>query len=672
VIREIVLSLFGAVFHVSPAGDDAWTGLLAAPNAGRSDGPFATLERARDAARALPPGEPRVVRLRGGTYRLRETLRLGPDDSGLVLEAYPGETPVVSGAVPVTGFREVSIRGRRFFEAPAPDAPWDRRQLFAAGRRRGIVRHPKSGFLRFESLPDASPETPWHEGQTRARFSEGDLAAFQNFADVEIVALHFWVESRLPLAAIDEKDRIASFSKRSVFRLTDDHSSRPARYYVAGALEHLSEPGEWCADSKAGRVVVAPLPGETAGSFSAEAPALERLVAVAGEGETGRVAEEIVFRGITFAHAAHAPFRGGPGTWPRPDVAGPPQAAVTLPAAIEWTFARGGSIEDCTVEGVGGYAISLGEGCVSNAIRGCALRDLGGGGVKIGTTAIPASEASRAGGNSVTDCVVAEGGLVAHSAVGIWIGQSGGNRIAHNEVRDVRYTGISVGWTWGYGASAAKGNTIESNVVSGIGGGWLSDMGAIYTLGPSEGTVIRGNVFRDVESAGYGGWGIYFDEGTTGVVAEGNLVHRTKSSGFHQHYGRDNVVRNNVFAFGRESQVARSRAEEHLSFTFEGNVVLWRAGDLLSGNFSGNEGVRFDRNVYFRTDGQAPSFAGATLEEWRARGHDRASLVADPLCADPEGGDFTLRDDSPARPLGILPIDVSRAGPRKKKERAGE
>src|SRR5262249_23791717 len=148
--------------------------------------------------------------------------------------------------------------------------------------------------------------------------------------------------------------------------------------------------------------------------------------------------------------------------------------------------------------------------------------------------------------NAVTDCHVHGGGRVFHQAVGLWVGQSSGNRLAHNHVHDLYYTGISCGWTWGYGRTLGRGNVIEANHGHDLGRGWQSDLGGVYTLGVQPGTVVRGNVFHDIAGHRYGGWGIYFDEGTTQVVAEDNLVYRTTHGGFHQHFGRENVVRNNV------------------------------------------------------------------------------------------------------------------------------
>jgi parallel beta-helix repeat protein len=226
---------------------------------------------------------------------------------------------------------------------------------------------------------------------------------------------------------------------------------------------------------------------------------------------------------------------------------------------------------------------------------------------------------------------------------------------------------------------------IEFNDIHHIGLGMLSDLAGVYTIDRSEtphGVIIRNNVVHDVESRGYGGWGIYFDDGTTGVIAENNIVYRCKSAGFHMHFGngnnlRENTVRHNIFALSREAEIQRSRDEPHLQFTFEDNIVYWKEGALLTGNW-GQQGYRFGRNVYW--DGRfvgidpekAIRFGPWTLQEWRKRGQDLNSILADPLFVDPDKGDFTLKPDSPALKLGFSPIDVSNVGPRPATRRQGK
>ena len=254
-------------------------------------------------------------------------------------------------------------------------------------------------------------------------------------------------------------------------------------------------------------------------------------------------------------------------------------------------------------------------------------------------------------------------GLVFPPAVGVWVGQSGGNTISHNHIHDVYYTAISVGWTWGYGPTLARDNAIEFNHLHDIGKDMLSDMGAIYTLGVQPGTVIRGNLIHDISSFTYGGWGIYPDEGSSNILIENNIVYRAKSAGFHQHYGRENIVRNNIFAWNIEHQLMRTRAEPHLSFTFERNIVCFDRGRLLGSNWSGDQ-FKMDRNVYWDVRGEPVRFAGKSWEQWREAGHDTGSVLADPLFVNPAKYDFTLRPDSPALKLGFQPIDLSGVGPR--------
>jgi hypothetical protein len=195
-------------------------------------------------------------------------------------------------------------------------------------------------------------------------------------------------------------------------------------------------------------------------------------------------------------------------------------------------------------------------------------------------------------------------------------------------------------------------------------------MGAVYTLGIQKGTVIRNNRIHDVNSHGYGGWGLYTDEGSSDIVLENNVVFRCKSATFHQHYGRDNIVRNNVLAFGKEHQLMRTREEQHNSFTFERNIVLFDSGDLLGSNWS-NDRFTMDSNLFWdlRPGASAATlrFKGLSLGEWQKRGHDLHSIVTDPLFVAPDKGDFRLQRRSPALKLGIKPIDLSQVGVRKRR-----
>jgi parallel beta-helix repeat protein len=395
-----------------------------------------------------------------------------------------------------------------------------------------------------------------------------------------------------------------------------------------------------------------PMPGEDMTQAQVVAPVPNQLILFQGNAATGNFVANLRFNGLTFQYT----------DWAMPATGyADLQAAFDIPAAVQGTGTNSITFENCTFAELGQYAISLGSGSSNNSIVSNVMTDLGAGGVKIGDPGIPIS-GSETMANVVSDNQIYNIGLVYPGAVGIWVGQSSGNTIAHNSIHDTFYTGISVGWTWLYGPSAAQGNLIEFNQIYAVGRGMLSDMGGIYTLGVQPGTVINNNVIHDVTSYAYGGWGVYLDDGSSDILVENNVAYNTLSGGFICS-GAQNTVQNNVFALGTTSQIYRAWQDTNLSFTFEHNIVYWNQGPLLAGLWGDGEYL-FDYNLYFQAAGSPVMFLGWTFAQWQAQGQDVHSLIADPLFTDPANGDFSLAAGSPAYNLGFQPIDVSTVGPR--------
>jgi hypothetical protein len=660
--------------HVSPKGNDAWSGRLDFPNPAGTDGPLTTIAGARDTVRKLrqQPGGlagPVRVLIHGGEYFIAEPIVFTPEDSGtadatIAYEAAPEEPrPVIHSGRRITGWTEDN--GRWVAELPdVANGNWDFGALWVNGARRMPARTPnaahpfgdypeKSDFFYMDGavmVPDGKGGEAKSASSLKCR--EGDIKPWAGLDDAIFVVFHSWETSLHRVKSYDEGKRTVEFTGAAPWCFT--YWNQDQRYYVENLLEGLDQPGEWCLRRREGKVYYMPMPGETLDNTQIIAPVARQLVLLKGRPAEGAFIDHLAFRGLDLRYA---------GETIEPQGHADSQAEATLPASFECVGARNCVIEDCFIGHIGNYGVWFRTGCQNNVMRHSELCDLGGGAVRMGEAGNPASDNEISGGNTVDNCFLHEGGLIYRGAIGVWIGRSSNNTVSHNEICDFRYSGMSIGWSWGYDPSSANHNIAEYNHIHDVGKGQLSDMGGIYTLGISPGTVLRNNYIHDIISnpAVSCGWGMYTDEGSTDVLLENNVVINTRSGGFHQHYGKENRIVNNIFALSHNEQIIRSRQEEHTSFFFERNIVYYNNGRLLGSAWS-NGKYAMDNNLYWDASGQDVEFAGKSLAEWQAAGFDQHSVVADPLFVDPEHRDYRLKPESPALALGFKPIDVGEAG----------
>lgn len=643
------------VYYVAANGNDNWSGKLAEPNKEGTDGPFASITQARDAIRELKKSEyglkaPVNVMVRGGTYYLDEAFVLTSEDSGteecpVTYQAYPDERPILSGGRPIKGWKE-GKDGLWFAEIPGvkEDACYFN-QLFVNGERRICARLPKAGcYFRTARPLDAGG----------FYYEEGDLKEWDNIEDVRIVLYHSWETSMHYISSLNTENGVVKFQSPAPW--TTGYWEKKQRYYVENVFEGLDTPGEWYLNRKTGILYYYPLPGENLETVEVIAPLLDvTLFNFNGRPEEEDFIEYIFLKGLSFQHTnAYLPE-----IMPNSS-----QAAFNQQAAIMASGLRNSAIENCEIAHVGEHGIWLRAGCQDNRIFHCHIHDLGAGGVRIGEGSDPSAESLATLRNVVDNNFIHDGCYLFHGAVPVWIGRSSYNSVTHNEICDFDYTGISVGWSWGYAPSSANNNIIEYNHVHHLGNGdGLSDSGGIYTLGISPGTKVRFNLFHDLYSYPYisHGSGIYPDEGTTEMLIENNIVYNVTTSGFFQHYGRENLVRNNIFAFSGEAGATRCREEDHISFYFESNILLCEHENMLSRAWS-NGNYRIDNNLYWNLGGSEIKFVSLSFEEWQAKGNDRHSIIADPMFVDTKKYDFRLKPNSPALKLGFKSIDMSKVG----------
>ncbi|SDF06602.1 right-handed parallel beta-helix repeat-containing protein [Terriglobus roseus] len=631
------------VVYVSPTGKDEWSGKLADTNTAGNDGPLQTLEAARNHVRALRQqkyaGTIHVI-LRGGTYSLERTFELRPEDSGLssgptIYEAYPHEEPVVSGGVRVTDWTETA---KNVWQTSPGFATT---QLFWDGLRLPRTQTPKNGYLRMVGKTNA-------DTQFQLQYDNDDIPSEWAGTGAEVVLYIAWFEARYPILAVDTVHRIATLAgsaKGSAFE-------SQARYIVENIPGTPEVADTWQQDKKSNVIQLHERPFESLRNAEVIAPRLTYLMDVKGtNGTPGRV-HDLRFSGITFAYSRWRMTESGLKS---------NQAADIAEAAINFRGTDDITVDHCTFHGIGGYALAFLGGNQHAIIDHNHFFDLGAGGIRIGEGVVPKGPEQVSSHHVITNNEIDHDGLVYPSAVGIWVLISGDNVIAHNHLHDLTYSAISVGWSWGYSPVPVANNRIDHNLIHDI-GTVLSDLGGIYMLGVQPGTRIDHNLIHHVGCFTYGGWGIYLDEGSTGITVEDNIVYETQSAGFHIHYGRDNVVRNNILAFNRDYAARRTRSEGFHALTFERNIVVLSTGSVLDGVWSDGN-VTLDKNLYWNARHAPMQFAANTWEQWQAKGNDSQSVIADPLFRNAAGYDFSLLPGSPALKLGFQAIDLTDVGP---------
>ena len=658
--------------YVSPQGNDAWSGSAAARNAAGSDGPLKTLAGARDAIRRLKAGrdlkESVTVKIEPGTYQLSAPLELGPEDSGtgafsITYEGDAANPPILSGGHRITDLKQDGP----LWVTTGPAAPLDQPAfgaLWVNGHHRTLARTPNAGYFHIvgSAAPIVDPKTGKQDSRsnTAFRFRTGDIQNWPDLNDVLVIVYHNWETSIHRIKSVDLATNTVEFTGPAPWAFASGE-----RFVVENAPGSLDAPGEWRVDPQTHRLSYMPMRGENMKTASVVAPVATQLLLLNGNPAQGQVIRNVRFNNLKFYYT-NQPIG--------PEGHADGQAEFSIPAAAQFTGAIGCSIERCEFAHLSNYAVWFRTGCQQDRIFHSNLHDLGAGGIRIGEGGSPAGPAEAVYANDVDDNFIHDTGTMFQGSVGVWIGRSSYNVVSHNDIGEMDYTGVSVGWLWGYQPSTANHNLITYNHIHDIGRGVMSDMGAIYTLGISPGTEERGNVMNDIYCypQGYGGWGVYTDEGSSDILVENNLVYNTSSGCFHQHYGENNTLQNNIFAYGIEGILRRTREETHNSFTLEHNIVVSNGSPFQITTWADGH-YTIDNNLYWNYEDPAPKFFGMTFADWQSKGRDTHSVIADPRFAahPPAGqpvfigavpGDFTLQPGSPALKIGFKPFSYAGAG----------
>ncbi len=643
------------------------------------EGPFAfsSIKEALEyvqGLRCIGVRQPIAIRLTEDVYTLNEPIRIDNSITDVTIEPEGTGRAAILGGTEITGFAWDTYNGVKCLSAPLPEACQtedggaDFSDLYVNGERASYTRYPAEGYL----YPEAVENEEGKLGSSSGWFiaEEGDIRDFRHMERIQLSFCHYWVDEHTPIASYDPATRRVTMKYRSAYNITGGKgTSSGLEYYLENVAEMFANPNEWYADE--GKLYYIPRDASvTPETIHAYIPLLYKLVDVRGTAE--QKVRNIHFRNIDFAVTRGEFVTMRQGSDGPVGYACGGQSVAGADGAVSFLYAANCSVENCTLKNYGLHGIVIGGGCHHIRVEGCDMYDGGAGGVKINGGIAGTPENEHTHDNVVNNCTILHCGRRYFAACGILSMHSYNNTFSHNEIGYMYYTGISVGWIWGYAESITRDNRITKNYIHHIGQGKLSDLAGVYLLGSQQGTVVSNNIIHDVKAKVYGGSALYTDEGSSFTILENNICYNTSDNVYQQHYGMMNTVRNNIFAFSDGPMTRVARTEPHLSIIFEGNIFCSSGTQMYILNWPqvSRKTIAMHRNLYFDYTKDEPAvydFEGVKLNlaELQERGFEHDSITADPLFRDPMNGDFTLAENSPAIKMGFKPIDISDVGAKR-------
>jgi regulation of enolase protein 1 (concanavalin A-like superfamily) len=537
-----------ADFYISPTGNDTWSGILAGPNATGTDGPFATIKRAKQAVRELkekvylPKGKPIdalyvgtdhpygkgkdiVVFIREGFYTLSGPLVFTPEDGGERVEtnlpsgafewhhlrdnyvtysAYPGEKPVISGAVPVTNWKKTGDTWVAPFELG------DVSTLIADGKKQTLARIPNKGYFTLTNTPTLTSEIP---------YNKGDIKSWKNMEDNRIVILLRWRTAYNSITKIDEKKQIA-------YLKTPEDGPKgfngllvvPPRYYIDNVKELLDVPGEWFFDKTKQEISYIPADGiSDPNEIDISVPQITQLLQI--KGDEKKPVRNLRFYGLTL-EGAKENFRDYPHYYdPTPGC-----------VAVTWEYAQECEFAHSELRACSGVGMNIGLGCYKTRIFNNRFDGLGQGAlgirgnhdVKNGKT-IQITRETLVTRNVFSECGM-EGGItlwisgtlfttISHNYFtksgrpytvvcgggGLEGNVSWDSIIEYNHFEDVQHDADDAGVIVVNGMT--RNSVVRNNLIHGVHRGYFSDNVAFWFDNMSSGWTVKNNIYYDLEQA---------------------------------------------------------------------------------------------------------------------------------------------------------------------------
>lgn len=500
--------------------------------------------------------EERIIRLGKEIYQLDKPLLLTEEHSNLIIRAEEGEKVVIDGGNAVTDWEIhdaefIVDNGRRtsgkIWHASLTDGA---EFLYRAGNVVNRARYPQEGTLHSSKWTNSGVEYTLPPEICKVA------------GDAELVLYFGWTNARVRPNVINENG--FQFKNVEGIRRVDE-----VDFIIENMPAEFLAPGQWAVDKAEKCLYYRPLENEKTGDAEFFTSSVNELMFAEG-------CRNITFENIVFRHTGDARLLNSV------------QAAFRASAALNFKNCVGIAFRNCSFEQFSCWGAKLGDGCCGFEFSNCNFREMGAGAINMSGGKINESAASFNGYNNVKNCRIEHGGFRWAGAIGILMRHSAHNTIDSNEIAFFPYSGISCGWEWGYQPSVSCYNRIIGNIIHDLGiGGLVHDMGAIYMLGRQPGSVIAGNHIYNIHGPFFC-WGIYLDEGSSDILVENNLVHDCSSEPFRVHFGKHNIVRNNVFIASRGGAcctTTRGTMIMHPPYSFERKDWVFNlTGNLCIGN----------------------------------------------------------------------------------------
>ena len=569
----IFLFIFSTVFSMQAA--DIWVAVNGKDtNEGTKASPLATVHMALRKARELRRLKDASIKggihiiIKDGTYYLDEPLFVRPEDSGTAdspttIEADVNAKPIFNGGIAIKNWKKTttSINGLKTGTVWVADAPTiagnviNYRQLWVNDIK--AVRAKSTTGDKMERILswDKETETCWIPFKDKSvKFEPG----------MEMFIIQWWAIANLRIKNIEVvKDSARLSFEKPESRIQSEHpwpapwiskNNGNSAFFLNNGMSMLNEAGEWFLDRKNAKIYYIPRAGENMANAKVIAPVLENLVELKGTIDTP--VHDVKFKGISFQYSnwlrpsqqGHVPLQAGmylldayklkiPGTPNQASLEN--QAWVGRPrAAVEVNYANNTVFESCSFEHLSSTGLDLNKGTNNNKVQGNLFKDIGGNGISVGVFSEEAFEAHLplqvkderevCSNELIADNLITNVANEDWGCLGIAAGFVKNLTIEHNEISDVAYSGISMGWGWTHTKNVMENNKILANKIHHY-AKHLHDVAGIYTLSSQPDSRIEENYIDKVYNSPYAHdpflWlYLYTDEGSQHFTIKNNWI----------------------------------------------------------------------------------------------------------------------------------------------------